>query len=236
MNKDSCAVNILELSKKVLHRLAKMDFEKREGNSDEKLIFPSKFQANGEEDERISEQELRFIFVEEFRNAYPNLYYSIETPTKKKYKLAKNTKDHKTEDGRSASHDLSIYKRDSNKYSRILNIEFKYKNSSEQYTSKDILKLIYEDQDAAFIYLVKNTSKRTLPSMFEKLKGAFLEYKATKWINKNKTIMLVILSLEQKKLVHFSINDLADLDAVFKIEKVNINDFIGSDGWGSYII
>ena len=76
-----------------------------------RLVFPS--YAN--EKTRISEQELRFAFVEAF-NAYCdenkiNLFYSIETPTRKRYYFSgsdpKNVS--QNERGRSAEFDLVIF-------------------------------------------------------------------------------------------------------------------------------
>lgn len=77
------------------------DTQKEEfGNSSEfcesgsRIIFPkySGRYRNGET--RISEQELRFIFVEQFnkyckKNSW-NAYYSVETPTEEKYIFLEN--------------------------------------------------------------------------------------------------------------------------------------------------
>ena len=62
--------------------------------SGSRILFPkySEQYRNGET--RISEQELRFIFVEQF-NKYCqdklwNVYYSVETPTEEKYVFSKD--------------------------------------------------------------------------------------------------------------------------------------------------
>ena len=61
-----------------------------------RIIFPKYFNKNkekgksGNKEDRISEQELRFIFVEQLeyylsKNNISNIYYSVETPTENKY-------------------------------------------------------------------------------------------------------------------------------------------------------
>ena len=64
------------------------------GKANSRLIFPSYSKG----DRRISEQELRFLFIEQF-NLYCqktgwDSYYSVETPTKGRYKFS-GEKDHK---------------------------------------------------------------------------------------------------------------------------------------------
>ena len=73
-------VEVVKLSKKVLSHLSVMDYEINSSDSSEQLIFPNKIQAKGNV-KRISEQELRVLFIEEFKKEYPKLSYSIETPT-----------------------------------------------------------------------------------------------------------------------------------------------------------
>ncbi len=86
--KDSKMMDVIQISKNVLARIASMDFEKDGGNSIEHLIFPIKIQKQGTKKiDRISEQELRLLFIEEFKIANPELFYSIETPTTEKFRL-----------------------------------------------------------------------------------------------------------------------------------------------------
>ena len=80
-------IDTISLSRNVLVRLSAMDYEhnrKNNGCSSEQLIFPMKTQKKGVVD-RISEQELRLLFIEEFKKTYSNFFYSIEVPTKLKY-------------------------------------------------------------------------------------------------------------------------------------------------------
>ena len=223
-------IDILELSKRVLTRLATLDFEKDARNSNEQLIFPVKIQSDGSKEiKRISEQELRVLFIEEFKIKYPGLYYSIETPTTGKFSFGKTYEEIKLENtGQSASHDMCVFEKNSTNYKRIMNIEFKHRNSGIKYTGKDILKLIREDQNGAFIHLLENTNNGTFISVFDKLTKCFVRFQG-EWDNESKTIQLVILSLEQKKLIHCELhkNDLLELTSFFSStqESGNINNF-----------
>lgn len=216
-------------------RLSEMDNEIEGGISSEKLIFPKKVQKDGPIN-RISEQELRLLFIEEFKEDYKNLFYSVETPTEKKYKfgidyshIVKNRDVHKT----SASLDLCVFERNPNKeYYRILNIEFKHKKSNDKNIGKDILKLLREPQDGAFIQLLKNTDRGTFRNnnktgIFDILHKSFLDFKS-EWFSENKTIHLIILSLEKKKdkllkpiMLYCEIgkSDLNKLDDIFYVKK-----------------
>ncbi|WP_337964772.1 hypothetical protein [uncultured Flavobacterium sp.] len=227
-------IDILELSKKVLTRLATLDFEKDGSNSTEQLIFPVKIQSDGSKEiKRISEQELRVLFIEEFKIKYPGLYYSIETPTTGKFSFGKTYEDIKVEnEGQLASHDMCVFKKNSINYERIMNIEFKHRNSGIKKTGKDILKLIREEQNGAFIHLLENTNSNTLVSIFEKLTTCFTDYQK-QWVNEHKTIQLVILSLKQKKLIHCELrkNDLLEIANFLSLQQKfgNIDSFNNSN-------
>src|SRR5690606_33168291 len=114
-------INIVSICDKVLTRLCNTGYEKEYLDGGEQLIFPNKRQAKGDV-KRISEQELRFLFVEEFKILYPGLYYSIETPTENKYSFTNTTNEIKVGDGinkgKSASLDMCIFEKNSNNYKR----------------------------------------------------------------------------------------------------------------------
>ena len=222
-------VDAVEICKKVLARLSAMDFEKAGGSSSEQLIFPQKVQAKGTKlKDRISEQELRLLFIEEFKKANQDLFYSIETPTVDKFKVGKEYKSIKTDnEGQSASLDMCVFERNSNKYERLLNIEFKHKNASIKKIGKDVLKLMQEKQNGVFIYLLENTNSGTLRNVsktregvFDKLYKSFTDFKSN-WNNENKSIQLIILSLKQEMLIHRRIfkTDLDNLKEIFFIDK-----------------
>lgn len=213
-------IDLIEINEKVLARLSRLNSEKVGGTSNEQLIFPSKFQADGKKEIiRYSEQELRFLFIEEFKIKYPDLYYSIETPTSGKFNLGKKYETIKLEnEGQSASLDMCIFEKISNKYKRKLNIEFKYKNSGIMNTGKDILKLIREEQDGAFIQMLKNTNKGTLVSVFKKLAQSLTDFTSV-WVNQNKCIDIIIMSIEQEKMIQCQLKkkDLNNLDKFFLV-------------------
>jgi hypothetical protein len=214
-------VDVVEICKRVLARLVTLDYEKETCSSLEHLIFPNKYQEKGDV-KRISEQELRLLFIEEFIKEYPKLYYSIETPTTAKYNFGDDCNGFKVGiGGQSASHDMCVFERVSNEYERKLNIEFKHKNGNIKNISKDILKLLNESSDGAFIHLLDSTRRNTLRNInntgvFDKLGESFGKWKLN-WTNGEKVIQLVILSLNQKSLIHREIakSDLKKLDEIF---------------------
>jgi len=233
-------IDVIEISRTVLDRLSEMDYEKNGGTSSEQLIFPQKVQAKGAKlKDRISEQELRLLFIEEFKKANKALFYSIETPTQKKYKFGKKYKDIKIDkNGQSASLDMCVFKRNSSNYERILNIEFKHKNTGIKNIAKDILKLLSEEQHGAFIHILDNTNKGTLcnkdkTGVFNKLYKSFNDFK-NYWKNDDKSIQLIILSLKDKVLINRVIKkaDLINLKDIFFIDTgcANITKTKGN-GW-----
>ena len=232
-------INIVEISRNVLARLSVMDYEKDGGKSKEQLIFPNKFQAKGDI-KRISEQELRLLFIEEFKQANKDLFYSIETPTVNKYKFDKSYNDIKVDNnGQSASLDMCVFRKTPDRYERILNLEFKYKNTGIKNIAKDILKLMAEEQDGAFILLLNNTDKGTLCStnfkrvgVFNKLYKSFSDFKKD-WNNDEKCIHLIILSLKQEKLIYKKIKkeNLKALKEIFFID-IGCGNIVEIDGNG----
>lgn len=189
-------VKIIEICEKVLERLKTIGYEKKSLVSSGQFLFPSKSDVK-----RISEQELKQLFIEVFIKDYTSLFYSIETPTVNKYSFTNEPNKIKVGDeddkGQSALLDMCIFKKGKEFYERILNIEFKHKNATEKNISKDILKLIHEEPNGAFILLLKNTDSGTLKSVFNKFSNSF-EAHNNKW-KENKNIQLIILSLEEKE-------------------------------------
>ena len=145
--------NMINETFKILAEIYKTNRE-REGETDIehapkdcRLIFPHYSPKDGKELEtRISEQELRFAFVEVFNRycTHKDLqwFYSIETPTMKKYRFSENKKniypkiDSK---GQSANFDFVIHDEG---LKRICLIEFKALNSNWHEHHKDFFKLI----------------------------------------------------------------------------------------------
>ncbi len=202
--------SIVEICKEVLERLTTIGYEKESLVSSGQLIFPTK--RGGK---RISEQELRQLFIEEFKVKHKKLYFSIETPTVHSYSFTNVLKQIKIGDeannGQSALIDLCILekKSETSNYTRLLNIEFKYKNATEANISKDILKLMHEEENGAFVLLLKNTNSGTLNSLADKRDGVIDKLIASIKYHHNeknvwngaekKSIELIILSLEEKE-------------------------------------
>lgn len=233
-------IDLVEICLKVLTRLSEMDYEQDGGYSSEQLIFPQKVQAKGTDiKDRISEQELRLLFIEEFKKANEDLFYSVETPTANKYSFGKKYESIKPYiDGQSALLDMCVFERKSHMYNRVLNIEFKHKNARIEMIGKDILKLMHEEQDGAFIHLLKNTNSGTLRNdtisgVLDKLNKSFTDFKEN-WNNEHKSIQLIVLSLKQKKMIHRIIRklDLENLNEIFFIDTNcgNIKEVKGK-GW-----
>lgn len=236
--KDKNMIDVVELCNRVLTRLSKMGYEKN-GGGDEKLIFPNKVQAKGDI-RRISEQELRFLFVEEFKKTYPELFYSIETPTVDKYKFGKILKNIAvSKNGQSALLDMCVFENSNNHYQRVFNIEFKHKNASIDKVGKDILKLINEEKNGAFIHLLNNTNSGTLcnekeTGVFNKLYKSFTKF-GSRWSDSEKYVQIVILSLNQETLIHRKIykSDLDSLRDIFFIDNGCGNILkVNGNGWG----
>lgn len=121
-----------------------------------RLLFPqlSPLHRNGEI--RVSEQELRFVFVEQF-NKYCSEHilpwgYSVETPTVHRYSFIDEEEPRMVlQGGTSASIDLCIH--DEN-LKRIALIEFKAHNPCIAAFKKDFCKLEQEQPKSSFFILL----------------------------------------------------------------------------------
>lgn len=151
-----------------------------------RIIFPKySNRKDSKREDRISEQELRFIFVEQLnRYASENgeeIYYSVETPTEKKYVFSKDVDprvatqdDINNKKGVSARTDLVIYKKDKDEFKKVALIEFKALNPIGRNYEKDFCKLNNEggkDILKYFIQIVKNYDKGTINSIKDKIKN-----------------------------------------------------------------
>lgn len=149
-------------------------------NNSSRIIFPLKRESKDKKEEfRISEQELRFVFVEEFNKYCPknwDAYYSVETPTSKRYDFSNKKNPCKVDDseGQSAMVDFSIFLKEQDKLTRVALIEFKALNPDKQSYMKDYVKLLNEDQKFVyFIMIVKSANDRTIKSIAEKIKASY---------------------------------------------------------------
>lgn len=144
-------------------------------SKDSRLIFPKR----RDESIRVSEQELRFAFVEEFLNneEAKDWYYAVEVPTKIKYDFSDKETPKVADEGKgqSASFDLVIYAKDGSAFNPIALLEFKAGNPTEFAYHKDLAKLENEKEGdnevlRFFIEIVKNADKGTPKNIESKLK------------------------------------------------------------------
>ena len=145
-----------------------------------RILFPeySKKRKSPEKD-RISEQELRFIFVEQLNKVAKekDLYYSVETPTEEAYVFSKDKGGPKIvmetdKDGVSARTDLVIHIKEDNQFIRKALIEFKALNPTIENYQKDFCKLENEGEDDTlkyFIQIIKKYDEGTIGSLKEKI-------------------------------------------------------------------
>ena len=136
-----------------------------------RLVFPKyrdKDKVNNNTSNiRLSEQELRFLFVERFNkycengNIEANLFYSIETPSEEPYKFGEESKEHCKTGGMSAKFDMVIY---NEKKERVCLIEFKNNSGDAGAHEKDLLKLSVEGSGKLcyFISIAKASNSGTL--------------------------------------------------------------------------
>ena len=147
------------------------------GLEDTRLIFPrywaTKEGERVEGEVRVSEQELRFMFVEELnkycdKNPEWKVFYSVETPTSNSYRLT-------GEGFQSGCIDLCIHGKD---FKRIALIEFKALNPSEHDHAKDAFKLKHEIEGELryFIEIVKSNNCETHKKIVDKLSVEKLKY------------------------------------------------------------
>ena len=180
--------------KKTFAKLVDIYRYHKEGNYEEiisgkksRLIFPCygdhrKNHKNRDNEVRVSEQELRFAFVESFyeycsEENHLDLFYSIETPTQSKYSFIDKKNPHKCENNnvdyknaQSASFDLVLY---DNKMQRRVYIEFKANNAAKEEHLKDLCKLSEDPSNdntlCYFIEIVKSHNDKTIESLKQKL-------------------------------------------------------------------
>jgi hypothetical protein len=130
------------------------------------LTFPK--YRNGKR--RISEQELRFTFAcNHGKIAHPGFTFSIETPTVDKYGFSGGGE-------RSAMSDMSFYK----DCVKVINIEFKSGNPSQNAIDKDIEKLTKEPVIGVWAHIFETEDSGTVEALFNKFNKAFKKFPVSK--------------------------------------------------------
>ena len=159
--------------------------------SSSRLVFPrygrglykdDKLKGNTEQpvNTRVSEQELRFIFVEQFNkicDKYKDMapyFYSVETPTDYRYVFSKDKdprlaelgkkNENGKQEGTSGNFDLTIHNEEGK---RIYWIEFKAAMPGQKDFSKDFLKLNKEAEQGVFVHLLEVADKDTFKSLIQ---------------------------------------------------------------------
>ena len=137
-----------EFLKRICIAVSRILFNMNNENSapkskDSYLIFPIRQKI-------VSEQEARFLFAQELE--YTKKFYSIETPTIKKYKFSKKAKSLS-----SGSIDLCIH--ENKQLKRDIIVEFKAHACN---CKKDFEKLLTEKENGLFFHLLNNVDMGTL--------------------------------------------------------------------------
>ena len=141
-----------------------------------RLVFPM-YGGHRDNTIRISEQELRFAFVESFiehcNTNHLSLFYSVETPTRMKTysDFSTNPRNDNYKEGDSANFDLVIY---DEKLNRKCLIEFKANNTGVKDHIKDFKKLNNKEEGDEnvlryFIEVIKTYNDNTINSLRIKL-------------------------------------------------------------------
>jgi len=164
--KSFLVADIFDLNKRISENLWHMANENGQPSDlSPYVIYPKKRDTSV----RISEQEARIICCNLL--ASQKTYYSIETPTKKRY-VQKGLKP----GGISAQTDLTIFGFDGHSFSRGVNVEFKAHNPTEKNIGKDIEKLVREGIEGNWFHILGNYDAGTFPALFSKFEDAFFNY------------------------------------------------------------
>jgi hypothetical protein len=174
--------------------------------SDSRLIFPQYREKDNADSTkanstRVSEQEARFLFVKQLETDKDHHYYSVEAPTKKKYKFS-DKDGNKDEDkfpciddkGRSASIDVCLYNKNGSGFERLHLIEFKFDNQDQKDFSKDFLKLLC-DEDKLTNYFVHIVAVEDLlnDSTLCSITGKYKEAIKHAWSDRKDSTLIIFL-------------------------------------------
>ncbi len=178
VNIDDIIKETIKSSFEILKELIKNGFSEKT-----KLIIPNyqnnkRKNSNSDDEIRVSEQELRFIFVEQLNKTLPEgFYYSIETPTNKKYKFSEKGKNCKPvrNVGKSGNFDLTIQAIQDEEKQIVAIVEFKSKSASPHSYAKDLCKLWNKEEGLGsdplryFINVFDTMEKQTQDKFVQKI-------------------------------------------------------------------
>ena len=159
--------------------------------SKSKLIFPKR----RNDDERVSEQEMRFLFVKQLENQ-DEFLYSVEAPTAQKYRFKGETEPKQCDTGKSGSVDVCLYKKTDTARPVCL-IEFKSLNPNPESYSKDFLKLLCDEEGLTnyFVQVIKNSDNGTYKSIEAKYNNAV---KCAK--NRTSDLKIFLCNIEKRQI------------------------------------
>ena len=176
-------------------------------NGHSRLIFPNGKEKDAEIEEendlRVSEQELRFTFIEEFyklcSEKYCDYLYSVETPTIGHYDFKTDEKKPQRvpqEKGQSGNFDMVIHNKENK---RVCLIEFKALNVLQEKIEKDYVKLMNEEEGNGdvmryFIHLLPSHNSGTVKNVRNKLNK--IKDRLTKEYNNSITVEYRCYSLK----------------------------------------
>jgi hypothetical protein len=174
---------IVESTFKVLkevHSKQKEGYNQYPSGNKSRIIFRQYSKEYRNRETRLSEQELRFIFVEQFNKYCDNKlswFYSVETPTEHKYIFSergvKNSNPNMTDnkgEGQSAMVDFAIH---DETLKRIALVEFKALNPHKLSFIKDFKKLNAEPvENTYFIMYIKSYDSGTINNLKLKVKSS----------------------------------------------------------------
>ncbi len=227
-------MEVEKIIKKSLQELKAIgnEVDKTQSTKISKLIYPKYQNGKHFNTKRVSEQEARLLFVRELElENYMNIFYSIETPTKKSYKFSGNEDKYSYPDivsvekgGQSASFDLTIY---DEQFQRIHSIEFKKGNVDT--IKKDFLKLLCDDEDSKenyFVHIIDNddlSKRNTLKSIIGKYDNAVKHIiEKTKTNNDCKIyskLKIFLFNINNDEYICFNLGDLTGDYNNFIVEK-----------------
>jgi len=127
-----------------------------------RLVFPKKGTVC-----RVSEQEAKVLCCNVLNGS--DYYFSVETPTQQLYKQKGNSPTR-------ARSDISLYAWTGSDFSKLANMEFKAHTPGVAEFSKDVEKLVRERITGNWFHTLVNVRSSTLPDVFARLRGSFLNY------------------------------------------------------------
>lgn len=173
---------------------------KKEFKNEIKLIFPSKSDGIS----RVSEQEIRFLFIN-LLDKKTGYFYSVEAPTKEKYNFTG-----KDGNERSGNIDVCIYENNKRKHL----IEFKALNPKQASFDKDFEKLFLDEKGLTnyFVHVVDkfdNKRNSTLLNIEKKYREAINHVKEKPKIDMTSISNLIIFLYDNvhKKLYKYEVKN-----------------------------